>query len=405
MSNSWNILVNKKMWLLNVLVDKLVWLIPKKSNLWIFGAWHGDKYADNSKYMYEYIRKTHKEIDAYWITKDYNLYIELSKNDEHILYYKSKQARLIRLRAQVVFYTNSLYDLGDFMLHSRGYCVSLWHGVLMKKVYLSDNHYLNKGLIYRLASCLKKHLFWEIKRNLTTITSYKVMNYYIECFGIKAKNIVVTGQPRNDVFLLQNQKSVQSKSKIILFMPTYRSTDKSNRVLYELFEEIINNEILNDFLEKCNYRFLIKCHYLQKKPEIKKSNNVIFLEDNEIDDVQQLLNDTDVMVTDFSSCYIDYSLLSRPILFLAKDKEQYQENDNGTFFDMFDFASDVFFDNVEKFTEALIDIENGNAFWQSSQKKINNFFNDEIKPLTSFSENVYQEVIKRISIKSTSENQ
>ena len=30
-------------------------IIPKKKNLWLFGAWEGQLYADNAKYMFEYV--------------------------------------------------------------------------------------------------------------------------------------------------------------------------------------------------------------------------------------------------------------------------------------------------------------------------------------------------------------
>ena len=44
-------------------------LIPKKKNLWIFGAWQGKQYSDNSKFMFEYVSMNHPEIEAVWITR------------------------------------------------------------------------------------------------------------------------------------------------------------------------------------------------------------------------------------------------------------------------------------------------------------------------------------------------
>ena len=43
----------------------LSFLVPKRRNIWIFGAWYGQRYADNSKYL----NRFYPEINALWITR------------------------------------------------------------------------------------------------------------------------------------------------------------------------------------------------------------------------------------------------------------------------------------------------------------------------------------------------
>lgn len=38
-----------------------------------FGAWFGEKYADNSKYLFEYVNKNHPEIRVIWVTRNENI--------------------------------------------------------------------------------------------------------------------------------------------------------------------------------------------------------------------------------------------------------------------------------------------------------------------------------------------
>ena len=45
-------------------------LVPKKKGIWIFGAWKGKKYGDNSKYLFEYINKNVTEIRPIWLTRN-----------------------------------------------------------------------------------------------------------------------------------------------------------------------------------------------------------------------------------------------------------------------------------------------------------------------------------------------
>ena len=39
----------------------------KKKNLWGFGSLAGQEFRGNSKYLYKYLEKNHKEIEIYWL--------------------------------------------------------------------------------------------------------------------------------------------------------------------------------------------------------------------------------------------------------------------------------------------------------------------------------------------------
>ena len=41
----------------------------KKKNLWGFGSLAGQEFRGNSKYLYKYLEKNHKEIEIYWLAK------------------------------------------------------------------------------------------------------------------------------------------------------------------------------------------------------------------------------------------------------------------------------------------------------------------------------------------------
>lgn len=64
-----NYLNNKFFWGINVFFN-ICKIIPKNKKIWIFGAWQGDKYSDNSRYFYEYLMKKNldKELKIIWIT-------------------------------------------------------------------------------------------------------------------------------------------------------------------------------------------------------------------------------------------------------------------------------------------------------------------------------------------------
>lgn len=394
---------DKFLWGINVIIDKLVILIPKNKKVWIFGAWLGQKYADNSKYLYEYV-KNKKDIKAYWITKNKDLYNKLKLNDKNVLYYTSIKALYIRVTAGVVFYTNSLYDLGDICLHSRSYLVALWHGVPLKKLYLDGNYYLNKSNLYHKLATLKKYLFWDVKRDLSIICSLNTLDSYKTAFNIKRNSsICSTGQPRNDIFLktknLDNNilYNKYNAEKIILYMPTFRTQKKAINKYNELLESLLKSERLCEILEKSKSKILVKSHYLMTKPNCK-NNNIIFLDDQEIEDVQKLMLYSDILVTDYSSCFIDFAILNRPIIFLTSDINYYEKKENGFYYNYKEITGDLLSTNLKDFN-LLLDkvLSNTNASaWKGQVKYINDLFNIEIKNISSFSNNVFKEVIKRI---------
>lgn len=40
------------LYIFNLILWLIAKIVPKDENIWIFGAWFGEKYADNSKYSW-----------------------------------------------------------------------------------------------------------------------------------------------------------------------------------------------------------------------------------------------------------------------------------------------------------------------------------------------------------------
>jgi len=45
-------------------------LVPRNKNIWVFGVWYGQRYSDNSMYLFEYVTKHDSTIKAIWVTKN-----------------------------------------------------------------------------------------------------------------------------------------------------------------------------------------------------------------------------------------------------------------------------------------------------------------------------------------------
>ena len=86
-------------------------LVPKKKNLWLFGCWDGHLYADNSKYMYEYIQENCPEVKCVWISKERSIVSMLKKQGKRVKSARSISGIWSLMRAEVFFETSGFNDL------------------------------------------------------------------------------------------------------------------------------------------------------------------------------------------------------------------------------------------------------------------------------------------------------
>lgn len=85
-------------------------------------------------------------------------------------------------------------------------------------------------------------------------------------------------------------------------------------------------------------------------------DNKIFNIENHCDlDTQELLLISDVLITDYSSCYMDYLILNRPIIHFAYDYKKYKENDQGFYYDLNDVAAGQVIINIDSLFQSIKD--------------------------------------------------
>src|SRR5699024_10035846 len=150
-----------------------------------------------------------------------------------------------------------------------------------------------------------------------------------ESFGVSQEKIKIWGQPRNDAIFKKNNKNeilnelysdLLSHQNIILYAPTFR--DNSKTILFP-FEDFDSKQ-LDNFLEENQLLIFIRCHQSDiNNIEKNFGNRVKFINEDKIEDIMDIINIFDLLITDYSSIYIDYLLTNNPILFLPYDKEEY----------------------------------------------------------------------------------
>jgi CDP-glycerol glycerophosphotransferase (TagB/SpsB family) len=328
----------------------LSYLIPKNKKLFLIIGKNG-KFIDNTKYLFLYINQTKTPQDKiFFITKDKEVYNQLKEFKFPVLKYPSFSSVIALLRANytIIDDTSSIKILKYYM-GFRSKTIQLWHGLGFKKIEIEKFAYESQEFNF-----LKKILYEIINKLCGRFPKYEYVistsKFYTKRFlkSFESKYIIETGIPRNDIFFREFNKYImfgadQEKlskitelktagKKIVLYVPTFRDSG-SNAIK----EGILNLSELSRFAETNDIIFILKFHNISRLNYDLDDYKNIMVYDND-KDVQPLLYQADILITDYSSIFMDYLLLNRPIIYFPYDYEEYTIKDRALVFD-YDFIT------------------------------------------------------------------
>lgn len=354
-------------------------LNKRDENLWVFGAWMGLKYSDNPKYLF--LEALKNDINAVWITKSPEIYNELKQKKLPVEMWNSKKGIKIQKEAGVAIYCVGNFDLNEKYL-SGALLINLIHGVANKKIYYDNTTTNREPVIWRLfKNKILKGLIYRKEYYLST--SPATAKTYITAFRTNYKHIIKSGLPRNDIFFDsdycdETDFSFLKGRKMISYLPTHR---QGGAQFFEV-EKIIDLDAINEVCKNNNYVFAIKKHFYHRNENTLKKDysNIIDLTHTEVD-TQELLKHTDILISDYSSVFIDYLLLDRPIIFYNFDFEEYSIKDVDTYFKYEDVTPGQKVKEKKELTKRLEYLCQGysDGYEKERQKCIDFFFDGKRK--------------------------
>lgn len=371
-------------------------LIPKSYKIWIFGAWYGKKYSDNSRQLFEYVNSNHPEILCIWLTRNKSIVKKLRNSGYKSYLIYSIHGVLYSLIAGINIVSSGKRDINQYWI-SGSRIVQLWHGNPFKKICLDDKYSKVHSFYY---STLVKNLFpFQYEYNFDYVVSNADIftNKMARAFGVDDNMVLVTGCPRNDLFyekenLLEKPiiTSRHAKAKKIIYLPTFR--DKADGL--DLFGDYgfeINNFI--SFLEKHDLVFLYKGHFADRNLMSIEMVDGRIINLNDIEDINFILKDADLLITDYSGAYFDFLLTLKPIIFSAFDLEKYVSNSRELYFNYNENVAGPIAQNWDEVKFWIIELFREDNYKQLRIEMNNKFnlFHDNRN-----SERVFNELIKRI---------
>lgn len=294
----------------------------------VFSSFGGRKYDDSPRCIYEAMLKDsrftgYEFVWALGSPEKFDIPEAKKVTCDTIAYYKT-------LMSAAVWVTNSTMERGLSFKPKSIFNLNTWHGTPIKLMG-DDISKDNKSFRYKRK---KNH------NDLMLAQGNYDVDIFSRVFCVPSENFRITGLPRNDELVNCNTEDNRSRirkhlgitdgRKVILYAPTFREYDKDagrNCVMMppidlKKWEKELGN----------NYVLLMRAHY-----EVVK---VMQFEDNDFvknvssyPNLNELMIVSDMLVSDYSSVFFDYSIQDKPMLCFAYDYEKYSSQ-RGMYFDI-----------------------------------------------------------------------
>ena len=311
-------------YLKNVLLLALLWpvatVLRKTSeayrHLWLV-AERGFDARDNGYWFFRYLREQHPQINTCYVidktSPDYEKIARLGRT----VALGSLRHYLMYLAADLLISTHvqpaspdlmAYYHLRQMGIHPRGKQVFLQHGIIKDE--------------------MKWMRYPKLKVDFFASGGKMEYDYLVSEFGFPEGVVRYTGLCRFDNLIRGNNPSNQ-----ILVMPTWRGAfypqgeQFYETAFYKAFQSLLNQPRLLKLLEDYQMKLIFYPHIeLQKElDKFTSPSERIVLADWRDYDVQTLLMQCNLLITDYSSVYFDVGYMEKPVIYYQFDKEEFRQ--------------------------------------------------------------------------------
>lgn len=346
-----------------IILYYLFHVFPVKDNRILFASDSRDEIGGNLDFVYEEMLSRDIQYDYKFMFKENSFVKKTILEIIKLAYYvATSKATIVEENYPMV---------SPLRIRKRAELIQLWHGAgAFKKFGYS-----------RLGQPGGPKLKSKDHRNYTkaVVSSKNIISKYAEGFDVEEDIIYPLGIPRTDIFFDEDYKRKKREEiydeypflkgkKIILFAPTFRGRSRKE-AHYPI--ENLNFEKLYKSL-KDEYVFVFKLHFIVlNKVTIPHQFADFFYDFTDYREVNDLLLVTDLLITDYSSICFEFSLLNKPMLFLAYDVEDYISK-RGFYYEYQSFIPG----NLVKNTDEMIDKILNNDLGEEKIKQFRDYFFD-----------------------------
>ena len=301
-------------------------LIHSDKHTIIFSSFGGKKFDDSPKCIYDAILKDNRfngyrliwafqEPDKYTLPRGTKVKIDTFN------YFKT-------LLKAGIWITNSSLTRGLYIKGTDTFSINTWHGTPIKHMG-SDTEGTKSFRIKK-----------SVQDNVKLCQSHYELDIFSRVFNTPKEIFHLTGLPRNDELSLPHSEEwkntikeklgIKAEKKVILYAPTFRDYEKNAvgtitacpPIQFDKWKEALGDR----------YVLLVRMHYEVTKIMDVPCNGFSFNVSN-YPNLNELILISDMLISDYSSIFFDYSITGKPMLCFAYDYEKYSTL-RGMYFDI-----------------------------------------------------------------------
>ena len=290
----------------------------------LFNSFAGRKYDDSPKAIFEAMKADPR-------FRDYKLVWAFHEPDKYDAPQKIKTDGLTYFKTALaarVWVTNSSIERGLNFTGKHTLYFNTWHGTPMKKMGTD----IGAG---------------NTAFGNTSDTHFDVMmsqgrfetDVFSRSFGIPKDKFLEAGLPRNDILANYTDKQrikireslgIKPDQVVILYCPTFREYDKDENLGVVMAPPMNLKKWEKELGD--NYVLLMRAHYEVSKV-MKIEENEFVRNMTDYPDLNDLYIAADILISDYSSVFFDYSITGKPMLHFCYDYDEYS-NKRGMYFDI-----------------------------------------------------------------------
>lgn len=347
-----------------------------------FQTFSGRGYSDSPKAMYEYMRKApeYKDYRFVWSFRDPEKYSELLEDGRTEIVKFRTRADNIALRKAKYWIAN--YRMLDYQHPRKGQIyVQCWHGTPLKRlgydIDASDNAMNSIGEIREKYRTDAKKFSYLLSPS--PFASEKFATAWDLNATHQTHKIIEEGYPRNDRLInagdeertgIRKKLGVDDK-RVILYAPTWRDNQHISGEGYSYKTEVDFDRLKEALGDK--YVILFRAHYLVANSFDFDRYDGFVRDVSSYDDINDLYLASDLLITDYSSVFFDYSNLERPVIFYMYDLDQYEHEMRGFYLSLDELPGPI----VKDEEKLIAEIEKTKS-WTADEKYLE--FNRRFNP-------------------------
>ena len=366
----------------------------RSGNIWVFGEWFGKRANDNATFLANHIAEKYDSILVYCLCDESCDSTPLSPKIK-VLDYHTKYAKQISKLSMVAVMGEGIIDLNECNYNYWGNAikVNLWHGMMWKKIVNDMRGNDSTSLIDIIRNKTYRYDLFESP-------SEEYSAHIKTGFSTSDEHIFKAGFPRNTLFhykdaIIQAQNKVFKKLgfrldiHIISYLPTFRDAHTKPFSFTD-----IKDKSFFTWLEENNIYIIQKAHAAETSSFSSGSKHIINLTDIS---AQELMAASEMLITDYSSCFFDYLLLDRPIIHYLYDYDYYKNKDRGLYYDKEDVVCGPAPETEEELIKAIKEnYENPNLYHNLRMERKEKFMTYESPDSCEIvTQRIFEELKKR----------